>query len=229
MKKYLKIFLVIFIIIVAIIVGYIIYNNNTYSLDEIIASIEPENKLPNNLFIKEETFQEDSVNTKYTYIKDNMVYIFLENSNKEKIEEDFYDFNNKEKVHIMYDLSKVNISPIDESESLYYPTSYSFCETLKNSDNKYKYLGNEHGDNGVNYIKFSLSNDEGEVVYYINKLDNNISKIEAYSENNNDLELTTKTEYTYSYDIVKDEDILRFDANNYPNFTIENFVEKTVM
>lgn len=51
-------------------------------------------------------------------------------------------------------------------------------------------------------------------IYYVDFQDRTVSKIEDYD----DQEIITITSYTYSYNTVTDEDVAKFNVNNYSEY-----------
>lgn len=89
---------------------------------------------------------------------------------------------------------------------------YVFNDKYKN---KYKYIGKEKID-GKTYIKFSIEskNSVEKTIYYVDLQDRTMSKIERYSGQ----ELISILSYTYSYNTVTDEDVAKFNINNYSEY-----------
>lgn len=84
---------------------------------------------------------------------------------------------------------------------------------------KYKYIGKENIE-GKEYIKCSLTSDNNleRTCYYIDIQDKTIAKIEYYTNYENEFELQSTTNYTYSYNTVTDEDVAKFDVNQYSDY-----------
>lgn len=219
MKKSIKI--IVLVIIVIAIVGIIsvaTYRNSKYSIESIISIIEPEdNKLPDNLYIKAEDYDKDNqlVSISETYIKNNVVYIKTEHS------ESIYDIENKKTIDINNELKDIHCNVLDYD--IPYLNSYSFCQSVKTSakDNKYKYLGTEKIDNRE-YLKFAIFDKNSEDYFYIDLDQKKLVKIESFDENKNKISTGV---ITYEEGVVKDEDILKFDINNYPDY---RFTDSTV-
>lgn len=86
-------------------------------------------------------------------------------------------------------------------------------------DKDCKYIGKEEID-GKKYIIYSLEYERGmyKDIYYIDAENSVISKIEKYENSNSELKLTSLTNYTYSYNTVTDDDINKFNVNNYAGY-----------
>lgn len=84
---------------------------------------------------------------------------------------------------------------------------------------KYKYIGKEKND-GKKYIKFSIEYEKDiyKEIYYLDIENGTISKTECYGKNDNGLVLTSTINYTYSYNTVTDEDVAKFNVNNYSEY-----------
>lgn len=73
---------------------------------------------------------------------------------------------------------------------------------------------------GKECIKFSLMDENNITYYYIDIQKNCIYRKEEGTCYNNVFEVLFSTVYTYSESTVTDDDILKFDINNYPDYKI---------
>lgn len=222
MKNRIKIVILLLIVIGACIIA-IIYNSTKYSLENITELLISQNELPNNVYIEEEHFDNKSkevyLKTK-TYIKDNMVYTYQDGTESQNAEQ-LYDFNNDKLIIIVHDLKTVTYFPAGNSDKENIVSSNFNYEALKSYKEQYKYLGKEKIDDKV-YIKFSITEKEFKNIFYLDIENKYISKIEYYViDDNNGYKIESTNTYKYVYDVVRDEDILKFDSNNYPDYTLQ--------
>lgn len=215
MKKKYTIIIIISIIVIGLI-GIYIYYNMKYSLRNILKLLPFESELPNNAYIEEEHF--DNVSEKVdlkvkTYIKDNIVYIYQDGK------EHLYNFNSGKLLFISHASKEITYFSIGELDKEYILANNFNHEGLKEYTNQYKYLGKEKIDDKI-YIKFSITGDGIKEIYYLDVENKYISKIEDYRIENNEYKLKTTINYKLLYNAVKDEDILKFDIINYPDYTL---------
>ncbi len=224
MKKYLKSFVIILILIIAI---FFVYEKiNTYTLNEINEMIST--KVSKNMYLKSES---STGSIEETFAQNNKLYWrFLVND--ELVNEMIINTENKEQINIDYTSKEIkyyeNDSDLETILTEHLNSYYAFLKE-ENAQETYKYLGKENID-GKNFIKFSIvvegeflgMQDKVKVIYYLNLDSKQIEKIEYYNIYEEKVELYNTTKLTYSYDTVKEEDILAFDSNNYPDFKIEN-------
>lgn len=209
MKKYLKL-IILFIIIIAMIIIIKINIKPEYTLDEIRDIVNVE--IPNNMYFKEMTTISKN-GSKETFIieilkKDQYIYY-----HSDKYEElcnyennSLIRINNKDKEIELYNKEVHN--PLDERLNMF--------ESFINSNAyKYKYLGKEN-INGQECIKILFKDMYSETYIYIDVPNKVISKFESYNKKNNE---STISDLIYSNNIVKDEDILKFDIDNYPDYS----------
>ena len=228
-KKSIIILIFVIIIIVAIIAGVIIYKNSTYSLEK-VKSLLNSGKETENMKITEEVSSENGNYENQTYeqyIKDNYIYSITKNSDSEVIGKVLYNKENSELITILDNQKQitVNNNNLDENDKNTKVLKDESFMTLINSNAgaDYEYCGKEE-INGKECIKVSLLNKNvvekvEKEYYYIDLEDNYIVKNEIYEgTDENNLKKTDEITYTYSYDTVKDEDILKFDRADYPDY-----------
>lgn len=228
-KKSMIILIFVIIIIVAIIAGVIIYKNSTYSLEK-VKSLLNSGKETENMKITEEVSSENGNYENQTYeqyIKDNYIYSITKNSDSEVIGKVLYNKENSELITILDNQKQitVNNNNLDENNKNTKVLKDESFMTLINSNAgaDYEYCGKEE-INGKECIKVSLLNKNvvekvEKEYYYIDLEDNHIIKNEIYEgTDENNLKKTDEITYTYSYDTVKDEDILKFDRADYPDY-----------
>ena len=228
-KKSMIVLIFVIIIIVAIIAGVIIYKNYTYSLEK-VKSLLNSGKETENMKITEEVSSENGNYENQTYeqyIKDNYIYSITKNSDSEVIGKVLYNKENSELITILDNQKQitVNNNNLDENNKNTKVLKDESFMTLINSNAgaDYEYCGKEE-INGKECIKVSLLNKNvvekvEKEYYYIDLEDNHIIKNEIYEgTDENNLKKTDEVTYTYSYDTVKDEDILKFDRADYPDY-----------
>ena len=228
-KKSMIVLIFVIIIIVAIIAGVIIYKNSTYSLEK-VKSLLNSGKETENMKITEEVSSENGNYENQTYeqyIKDNYIYSITKNSDSEVIGKVLYNKENSELITILDNQKQitVNNNNLDENDKNTKVLKDESFMTLINSNAgaDYEYCGKEE-INGKECIKVSLLNKNvvekvEKEYYYIDLEDNHIIKNEIYEgTDENNLKKTDEITYTYSYDTVKDEDILKFDRADYPDY-----------
>ena len=228
-KKSMIILIFVIIIIVAIIAGVIIYKNSTYSLEK-VKSLLNSGKETENMKITEEVSSENGNYENQTYeqyIKDNYIYSITKNSDSEVIGKVLYNKENSELITVLDNQKQitVNNNNLDENNKNTKVLKDESFMTLINSNAgaDYEYCGKEE-INGKECIKVSLLNKNvvekvEKKYYYIDLEDNHIIKNEIYEgTDENNLKKTDEITYTYSYDTVKDEDILKFDRADYPDY-----------
>lgn len=227
MKKYLKIFVIILIVIIILFLILSKINSKPkYTFEDVSQIIT--SKVSNNMYLKEENTMGSIVET---FAKDQMFYkkFFIDGK---LVQELLIDTENKKQINIDYTTKEIkyyeNGSDVETifSESL---NSYYNDIIDENAKKTYKYLGEENS-NEKNYIKFSFivedkfvgMQDKVKVIYYLNLDNHQIEKIEYYNMYENRAKLDSISEIAYDYGNVTDEDILKFDPNNYQDFKIEN-------
>ncbi len=220
-KNRIFIILITIIVIAGVIIGISkIYINTKYSADKIAELLGSQNELPTNVYIEENFFNnetEQSYSVTKTYIKDNVVYTHQDT--KSQNIEALYDFNKNELIVIVHDFKSVTYYTISESDKKHILSNYFNHEWIKEHKEQYKYLGKEKIDDKI-YIKFLITDDDIKEIFYIDVENMHISKIESYEKDNNDYKLESTINFKYLYNVVKDEDILKFDSSSYPDYVV---------
>lgn len=228
MKKYLKMLIAVLIII--LLIGIInILKRDEITRDEVIETINP--SINSNMSLK---IVSNGIDEKYSeeyYINDKLAY---ENFyvNNEKIQEFTFNFETKEQVNIFHNSKEIYLYKLGEQESNIISNKLDYYKGLisKSLENSYKYYGKENINNNK-VIKFSVDFEENFFVnienprrlyFYINEENKSIEKIEHYNIVNNKEELVLTDNFIYSYNTVTDENILKFDINDYPDYVIKN-------
>ncbi len=96
---------------------------------------------------------------------------------------------------------------------------FEYRAEFNNDYKKYKYIGKEtiEGKECIK-IEFTDINKLYKEYYYIDVSNRVVTKKEYYSNYGDGFELDTIYNYTYSYNTVTEEDIPKFDINNYPDY-----------
>ena len=229
MKKYLKVLIAVLIII--LLIGIInILKRDEISFDESLNLINTE-ITDNNMSLKINSKGIDENYLEEYYIKDKLAYekFYV---NDEKIQEITFNFETKEQVNIFHNSKEIYLYKLGEQESNIISNKLDYYKGLisKSLENSYKYYGKENINNNE-VIKFSVDFEENFFVnientrrlyFYINEENKSIEKIEHYNIVNNKEELVLTDNFIYSYNTVTDENILKFDINDYPDYVIKN-------
>ncbi len=223
MRKYTKIILIILILLIGI---FVIYSKSNISLKEMKKIVSNTQKNPENVYIKVEST--DATGTEYIneiYKKDSKVYCKQYQNDIGDYEEDVWNLENNKKIIINHISKKIYSESLGDYENIN-PVSAvmnSVAEEINFTDLKYEYLGKEKV-NEIDCFKFSLTEDNiSKSYFYIDTNKNNVIKIENGSNYNDKFEIITTYNYHYSYNVVKEEDILKFDISKYPDYEyIEN-------
>lgn len=226
MKK--NIFLVLVVIVIIAISGSVIYYNNslTYSLEQVKELLTEGNKLPENISIIQTVFDENNEQQGHIdfYIKDDMAYV-SQNDKTHTYAETISIGNDN--YMISHDTKTIfHTNDTENSNNKLSGISENFFNML-NQNTTYKYCGKETIDN-VKCIKVYLCQENVNNIdlkyFYIDLEDKHIVKEEIYNGSSiNDAFLKGCTTYKYIYNTVKDTDIVKFDQNNYENYTYNNF------
>lgn len=229
-----KITLTILSVIILAIFLFILYQKSTYALDEISAKINSV-RLPNNVLIKEYEYSNEYTYYKTKYIKDNIQNIYSKReSNSPGIDNldvlTIYEYENKKTIDINFIKKVIQVNPIMNNENnndIYVPNSYTFFDSIsqhKLDENLgvYKYCGKENV-NGKKCIKISFTDNNEDNIhidyYYIDLETNLIIKLESYSgKNKNELNLTHTITWEYIFNVVTDNDMVKFDINDYKDY-----------
>lgn len=215
MKK--KLFLI-FIIIIVFILLILSFRNSKPDLATILNKTV---KIPDNVYIKEEMINNaNTTTTTNTYKKDNIIYQHIENDDTAATQDILFDFNTHKEI-IVDNLSKT-IDTFEIADDSYSPLTdifISFNELSKEELEKYKYEG-EETINGINCAKISLTQNSYNITYFYIATDTGLLYQKEEGQYYNDaFTLYYKYNYTYSYNTVTDDDILEFNAENYPDYT----------
>ena len=224
MKKNTKLILIILIILILIALAILLVkflSKPEYTLKDITSLIKTP-QFTDNMYVKIESISTNHPNNSNSgvileefYILGNKQYLTTK-SNDNLTQAELIDYNSKTEIQIDYTYKKINYFNVLKSDNPIMPHITSHIGILNTAKN-YKYLGRETLNN-IEYIKFSINN---ELTYYINSQTNYIDKIEAYEGEN----LVWTLNYTYSYNTVTEDNILKFDINNYPDY---EYIDSTV-
>lgn len=224
MKKSTKLILIILVIIILISLVFLIIrflSKPEYTLKDITSLIKTP-QFTDNMYVKIESISTNHPNNSNSgvileefYILGNKQYLTTK-SNDNLTQAELIDYNSKTEIQIDYTYKKINYFNVLKSDNPIMPHITSYIGILNTAKN-YKYLGRETLNN-IEYIKFSINN---ELTYYINSQTNYIDKIEAYEGEN----LVWTLNYTYSYNTVTEDNILKFDINNYPDY---EYIDSTI-
>ena len=221
-----KTFIMLAIDVIAAIIIFLIlilFIKNTYNLEH-VSSMVSSSKFPTNVHIKSEIVSDESTQYVDYYIKEDNIYV-CQKDNASTIVETLQDLESSEQLIIMHtDKIIIKSFAMSSVEELLKDTFSILSEKAKqNKDNvEYKYCRKENIE-GRECIKVSFEEnltDKVEMRYFYIDLENNyIIKFEYY-EGSNDKELNKIQTETYSYEFnsVTDDDILKFDINNYPDY-----------
>ena len=219
-NKKIIIIVVVLILIIAVLFTCFIYKKNKYSLEHIKQLLSSERTISNiHATLKEKDKNEEKVTD--TFIKDNFVYSVVKNNiSSQTIYESFYNPENSEAVTIVHSDKLILNYQKSVNENKCPNENEDFLEASKHG--RFKYIGKAEID-GKKCIKVSLANEEDErtskAYYYIDLEYNNIIKYEYYEgENKDKLEKMQEKSYIFLYNTVSDDDILKFDINDYPNY-----------
>lgn len=234
---------IIFLIIVLLLIffccfGFFEYKKNEYDLEKVRTILNEGKKLPDNVKIKMEIFTGENdtyAGSANTYIKDNLVYTH-QTSSEGKVADVLFDYNAQSLITIIH-YEKIitalyNMTDLEKTEA---NMINNFDIMVDENKSKFEYLGKEK-INKKECIKVSLTHEylngtEGNYTsnveknyYYINLEDKHIVKVEFWKGANlNELSKLQVETYEYSYNTVTDDDILKFDKTNYPDYEyIEN-------
>lgn len=215
MKRNVKVVILILLFIMVIIILRNIVNKPDYSKEEIISMLNI--KVTENMYFKFERIYEDkkTSNIIEMYAKDDKLY---KHEKSIDIDQEFlFDFENKTEKIVDNKTKTFHIYPTDDSMNPLIIKLNSTKELLEKSKEKYKYYGKELVEE-KECIKFSLSNKNIETIYYLDVDNSCIIKIEYYDN----MKKKSEDLFTYTYDIVTDENISDFDINNYPDYEFKN-------
>lgn len=209
-----KILLILTIIILLICISLYIFFNNTYSLKRTQNLIEKNNNINN--YCITENFYKNGSQIGYTKFcrKDGNIYVD-QNDDIQGKAETFYDIDANKKIIILHNNKSITNVNDNNNNNLENPIITEFKESADNGI--YKYYGKEELDFSK-CIKVGFSMDKQIKYYYIDLKTNNIIKTEIYE--NSDEKLVTI--YNYEYNSVENNEILKFNIDNYPDYTYNN-------
>lgn len=174
-------------------------------------------EIPNNIYVKEEMINKaNTTTTTETYKKDNIIYQHVKNDDIPETQDIIWNYETKKIIEIESLFKNIHTSDLLDDTTPLDDIFISF--NLED----YKYLGQEN-INGKNCYKFSLSRSLNNLTYfYVGTDDNLLYQMEEGQYFEDKFNLYYKHTYSYSFDTVTDEDILKFDENNYPDYTFHN-------
>lgn len=213
MLKSKKIIIVFILIISIIIVSFIIYSKNIYNLEKVSTMISS-SRLSSNVHIINKVFSGNSnefLEYSNFYIKDTMIYI-SQNDSSSKQYETLVDLETLKEINIIHSEQQIICSP---SENIDVPLKDTFLIFSNKKNLKYKYCGKKNIE-GRQCIKVSFIDKNSRENFYIDLKTNYIIKYEHYEKNNESKSYTEL--YNYDLNSVTNDDILKFDINNYPNY-----------
>lgn len=224
MKK--NVIIVLIVIVIIAILGIAIYNNNSYSLEQVKELLAEGDKLPENVAIIQTVFDENNEQQGHIdlYIKGDMVYV-SQNDNTHIYAEAIS--NGNDSYMISHDTKTIfHTSSTENNKEKLFGISEDFFNML-NQNATYKYCGKEKIDD-VKCIKVSLCQENVNNIdlkyFYIDLEDKHIVKEEGYQGASiKDATLRNSTTYKYTYNTVKDTDIVKFDKSNYEDYTYNEF------
>lgn len=228
MKKYLKVLIAVLIII--LLIGIInILKRDEITMDEVLEIINP--SITSNMSLKIISNGIDENHSEEYYINNKLAYenFYIDN---EKIQEFTFDFETKEQVNIFHYSKEIFLYEIENQDLNIISDRLNYFKGLISSslENSYKYCGKENINNNE-VLKFSVDFEENFFVnienptrlyFYINTENKSIEKVEHYNIVNNKEELVLTDNFIYSYNTVTDENILKFDINDYSDYVIKN-------
>lgn len=224
MKK-VKFLLILIFVIFAIVLIYF-YSRPKYSFDDIVQMLDKTDEISDNMSIKIETLYVDGrMYTNEIYAKYNIIYNHqevIENDEITYASDEIWNYLDKSIITILHNNKLIYNEKIKGNGKSNPLTNEAmgFSRDLKSTRKRfYKYYGVTEIEE-QEFLKFSTESEDGTAkeYYYICLENENLLKMETYW---NDEHRSTTT-VTYSYDTVTDDDILKFDSNNYPDYQYTN-------
>ena len=229
MKKKIILSLIIIAILLAAIVGAIFYvDKNNYTYDEALELLNPQITNNMSVIITETNPSGDNYKEEF-YRKDKVSYEKFSNGDN-ALHEILYNLETLEQNNIIhYSKEYYNLSIEDPSLDVI-GARLSFFNTLMKEGitTSYTFYGKEKIQD-ADCIKFSIDYTSDyflgneypvRLYYYLNIDESRLEKLEYYNTSNaTEHELLTTMEFYYSYDTVTDENILKYDANNYSDYS----------
>lgn len=215
--------IIVICIMMLITIIYFIYEKLDYTLSEVEELLNYPQNVSNMHITITGNIDNESTYTEI-FMKDNFYYVIYKDTSSSKIShESFYNPETLEQIDVDLEQKGILETPDTSLEDLYF---FTFNEDFVNSKinaTEYKYLGKEDV-NGKKCIKvrFTIENNGiMEDYYYIDLDNNNIIKHETYSQNySGKFEKNTELIYTYTYDTLTDNDVKRFDIDDYPDYLL---------
>ena len=219
-KKLIIAILIIILLIIIIIFSSFLHvqvNYSSSSVENLINS-QPDSS---NMYVTEEgTIDGDPIYREIFTIDGSYYVISKSSSTGDMISESFYDAENSELTIVdLENQGIISYSDMPEDQLGFLSENDELLENLDNY--QYEYLGRTE-INGKECIQIRLTNEDGSIFdnYYINLEDNQIIKHETYEDDyfggfNKTLDLN----YTYTYDTVTDNDLKKFDMDDYPDYS----------
>ena len=216
------IIIVIFIIILIAII-FFIYEKLDYTLSEVEELLSSPKNVSNMSVIIDNSTNDESTYTEI-FMKNNFYYvIYKANSSSEILQESFYNPETMEMTDVDLEQKGILITPSTSLENLPFLTSIEDFTNSKTNAIEYKYLGKEN-TNGKKCLKVRFTRDDDGIIedyYYIDLEDNNIIKHETYYQNySGEFEKTSEITYSYTYDSLSDNDVKKFDIDDYPDYLL---------
>lgn len=218
------IILVFIIILVALI--YFIYEKLDYTLSEVEELLNSP-KSTSNMHVVIDGIENNESTYTEIFMKDNFYYVIYKTNKSANISQEcYYNPETLELINVDQEQEGILETPSSSEENLSFLTANEDFINSKNYASEYKFLGRED-INGKKCLKIRfLINDEEtrEDYYYIDLEDNNIIKQEVYTQSysSSELKKTTELTYTYSYDTLTDNDVKKFDIDDYPDYLLLN-------
>lgn len=220
-KKYVfSVVVITFIILVIALILYL-YTQTKYSLEAVSELVSSAKRLSNMHVSYDVNRRGENIVTDI-YAKDNFYYIVSKNNtSSEMLSECYYNPDTSEFINIQNsDPKSIHIFSNVSQQDVYDEYFNHELFFLENHDSQeFKFLGREEIE-GKQCIKVCFMNNEIEkTYYYIDLKDDHIVKEETFNYNeNNEWEEVFEATYEYSYNTVTDDDVKKFDSNNYPDY-----------
>lgn len=217
--------IIVICIMILITIIYFIYEKLDYTLSEVEELLNSPKNVSNMHITIDGNIDNESTYTEI-FMKDNFYYvIYKDTSSGETSQESFYNPETSELIDVDFEQKGILETPDTSLENLYFLTSNEDFTNSKTNATEYKYLGKEDV-NGKKCLKVRFTREDDGIIedyYYIDLEDNNIIKYKAYSQNySGEFEKTTELTYTYTYDNLTDNDVKKFDIDDYPDYLLLN-------
>ncbi len=224
-KQKIKISIIILVfIIILIALTYFIYEKLNYTLSE-VEEILNTPKSTSNMHVVIDGVEDSEPTYIEVFMKDNFYYVIYKTNKSANIsQESYYNPETLELVNVDQEQKGILETPDASIENIYILTANEDFNNSKIDASEYKFLGKENV-NGKKCLKvcFIIEDEETrEDYYYIDLEDNKIIKQEVFTPNHSsgELEKTTELTYTYSYDTLTDNDVKKFDIDDYPDYLL---------